>query len=59
MLAHRCPRHGISARARADRQLRKVERIGITVGLADFTFIPAMLISHPDLHAFANGRVLV
>jgi Mn2+/Fe2+ NRAMP family transporter len=34
---------------------RRVERIGIAVGLAELAFIPAMLMSHPDLHSLIRG----
>jgi Mn2+/Fe2+ NRAMP family transporter len=34
---------------------RRVERIGIALGLAEFAFIPAMLMSHPDPHAVWHG----
>jgi Mn2+/Fe2+ NRAMP family transporter len=33
----------------------RVERIGIAVGLAELAFIPAMLMSHPDLHSLIHG----
>ncbi|MBV8539698.1 MAG: divalent metal cation transporter [Pseudonocardiales bacterium] len=33
----------------------RVERIGIAVGLAELAFIPAMLMSHPDLHSLVRG----
>lgn len=33
----------------------RVERIGIAVGLAELAFIPAMLMSHPDLHSLVHG----
>ena len=34
---------------------RRVERVGIALGLAELTFIPAMLLSHPDGHAMMSG----
>jgi Mn2+/Fe2+ NRAMP family transporter len=37
----------------------RVERIGIAVGLAELAFIPAMLMSHPDLHALVHGLGLL
>jgi Mn2+/Fe2+ NRAMP family transporter len=33
----------------------RVERIGIAVGLAELAFVPAMLMSHPDLHSLVRG----
>lgn len=33
----------------------RVERIGIAVGLAELAFIPAMLMSHPDLASLIHG----
>ncbi len=34
---------------------RRVERIGIAVGLAELAFIPAMILAHPSLHALTRG----
>jgi Mn2+/Fe2+ NRAMP family transporter len=34
---------------------RRVERIGIALGLAEAALIPAMLMSHPSGHALAHG----
>ncbi|HUY52057.1 MAG TPA: divalent metal cation transporter [Streptosporangiaceae bacterium] len=34
---------------------RRVERVGIALGLAELAFIPAMLLSHPDGHAVLSG----
>jgi Mn2+/Fe2+ NRAMP family transporter len=34
---------------------RRVERIGIAIGLAELTFIPAMILAHPSLHGLADG----
>ena len=34
---------------------KRAERIGIAVGLAELTFVPAMLLSHPHLHDLFHG----
>jgi Mn2+/Fe2+ NRAMP family transporter len=34
---------------------RRVERIGIAIGLAELTFIPAMILAHPSLHGLVSG----
>ncbi len=34
---------------------RRAERIGIACGLAELVFVPAMIMSHPDLHAIGHG----
>jgi Mn2+/Fe2+ NRAMP family transporter len=34
---------------------RRVERIGIAIGLAELTFIPAMILSHPSVHSLMRG----
>jgi Mn2+/Fe2+ NRAMP family transporter len=34
---------------------RRAERIGIAVGLAELTFVPAMLLSHPHVHDLFQG----
>jgi Mn2+/Fe2+ NRAMP family transporter len=34
---------------------RRVERIGIAIGLAELTFIPAMILAHPSLHGLVRG----
>ncbi len=34
---------------------RRVERIGIAIGLAELAFLPAMLLSHPSGSALAHG----
>jgi Mn2+/Fe2+ NRAMP family transporter len=34
---------------------RRAERIGIAVGLAELAFIPAMIFTHPSVHALARG----
>ena len=34
---------------------RRVERIGIAIGLAELTFIPAMVLAHPSVHQLARG----
>jgi len=34
---------------------RRVERIGIAIGLAELAFIPAMILAHPSLHGLAHG----
>jgi Mn2+/Fe2+ NRAMP family transporter len=34
---------------------RRVERIGIAIGLAELTFIPAMILAHPSLHGLVHG----
>ena len=34
---------------------RRVERIGIAIGLAELAFIPAMLLSHPSAHQLVRG----
>jgi Mn2+/Fe2+ NRAMP family transporter len=36
---------------------KRVERIGIALGLAELAFIPAMLMSHPQLHAVWHGLI--
>ena len=36
------------------RGYRRIERVGIAVGLAELAFIPAMLLAHPSLHAAAS-----
>lgn len=38
---------------------RRVERIGIAIGLAELAFIPAMLLARPHLHSLAAGLVSV
>ena len=38
---------------------RRSERIGIAVGLAELVFIPAMVLSHPQLASVARGLVTV
>jgi len=35
------------------RNYRRVERVGIAVGLAELTFIPAMVLAHPSAHGIA------
>jgi Mn2+/Fe2+ NRAMP family transporter len=37
------------------RSYRRVERIGIAIGLAELTFVPAMLLTHPSLHQVLRG----
>jgi Mn2+/Fe2+ NRAMP family transporter len=34
---------------------RRVERIGIAIGLAELAFIPAMLLAHPSVHDLFHG----
>jgi Mn2+/Fe2+ NRAMP family transporter len=34
---------------------RRVERVGIALGLAELAFLPAMLLAHPSGHALARG----
>jgi Mn2+/Fe2+ NRAMP family transporter len=34
---------------------RRVERIGIALGLAELIFIPAVIFAHPNLHALGQG----
>jgi Mn2+/Fe2+ NRAMP family transporter len=34
---------------------RRVERIGIAIGLAELTFIPAMILAHPSGHDLLHG----
>lgn len=34
---------------------KRAERIGIAVGLAELTFVPAMLLSHPNVHQILQG----
>ncbi|MCU4187208.1 divalent metal cation transporter [Acidiferrimicrobium sp. IK] len=34
---------------------RRAERIGITIGLAELAFVPAMLLAHPSGHALLHG----
>ena len=34
---------------------RRIERIGIAIGLAELAFIPAMILAHPSLHDLARG----
>jgi Mn2+/Fe2+ NRAMP family transporter len=34
---------------------RRAERIGIAVGLAELTFVPAMLLAHPKVHDLFQG----
>jgi Mn2+/Fe2+ NRAMP family transporter len=34
---------------------RRAERIGIAVGLAELAFIPAMIFTHPSVHALVHG----
>jgi Mn2+/Fe2+ NRAMP family transporter len=34
---------------------RRVERVGIALGLAELAFLPAMLLAHPAGHALARG----
>lgn len=34
---------------------RRAERIGIAVGLAELTFVPAMLLAHPHVHDLFHG----
>jgi len=36
---------------------RRAERIGIAFGLAELVFVPAMVLSHPSLHAIGTGLV--
>ena len=38
---------------------RRVERIGIAIGLAELAFIPAMLLARPHLHSLAAGLASV
>jgi len=37
------------------RSYRRVERIGIALGMAELAFVPAMIFTHPDLHRVING----
>ena len=37
------------------RSYRRVERIGIALGLAELAFVPAMVFTHPDVHSFLSG----
>ncbi|TWE11361.1 NRAMP family divalent metal transporter [Rudaeicoccus suwonensis] len=37
------------------RSYRRVERIGIAVGLAELAFIPAMILAHPKMHDLLKG----
>jgi Mn2+/Fe2+ NRAMP family transporter len=37
------------------RSYRRVERIGIAIGLAELTFVPAMLLTHPSIHQVLRG----
>jgi Mn2+/Fe2+ NRAMP family transporter len=34
---------------------RRVERIGIAIGLAELAFVPAMLLAHPSVHQLVHG----
>jgi Mn2+/Fe2+ NRAMP family transporter len=34
---------------------KRAERIGIAVGLAELTFVPAMLLAHPSVHGLLHG----
>jgi Mn2+/Fe2+ NRAMP family transporter len=34
---------------------RRAERVGIACGLAELVFVPAMIMSHPNLHAISQG----
>jgi Mn2+/Fe2+ NRAMP family transporter len=34
---------------------RRAERIGIAIGLAELTFIPVMILSHPSMHSLVHG----
>lgn len=34
---------------------RRVERVGIALGLAELIFIPAVILAHPNLHALGQG----
>jgi Mn2+/Fe2+ NRAMP family transporter len=34
---------------------RRVERIGVALGLAELVFIPAVVLAHPSLHAIGRG----
>jgi Mn2+/Fe2+ NRAMP family transporter len=38
---------------------RRVERIGIALGLAEAALIPAMIMSHPSAHALAQGLTTI
>ena len=33
----------------------RVERVGLAIGLAELAFIPAMILSHPNVHDIAQG----
>jgi Mn2+/Fe2+ NRAMP family transporter len=37
------------------RSYRKVERVGIAIGLAEFAFVPAMFLAHPHLHQVVSA----
>lgn len=37
------------------RSYRRVERVGITFGLAELAFVPAMLFTHPSFHQLTRG----
>ena len=41
------------------RSYRRVERVGIAIGLAELAFVPAMLLTHPNLGKLAHGLVSV
>ena len=34
---------------------KRAERIGIAIGLAELAFVPAMILSHPNVHQLATG----
>ena len=34
---------------------RRVERIGIAIGLAELAFIPAMILARPSMHSLVQG----
>jgi Mn2+/Fe2+ NRAMP family transporter len=34
---------------------RRAERVGIAIGLAELTFVPAMLLAHPHVHDLVHG----
>ena len=34
---------------------RRAERIGIAIGLAELAFVPAMILSHPNVHQLVSG----
>ncbi len=38
---------------------RRVERVGIALGLAELVFVPALVMAHPDIGAIARGFVHV